>query len=393
MPTSFLLFTLIVSSLLGGLSPQTVQTATSGNGCIRAPFDAPGPHILSDEDPPIECITIDSVTAAFSNTAPVQVDLKVSGQSWQRRSAVEIDQWRDGNEIFVSIYRDASPSRLAAPNPYEETLPLDGAFEAGSYMVHVNDYQFEIAIPDAPPPGSDAQPPFDNGYPPPNRGERSYAVIQNVDVIVRETYPARVGLRITGYYPDGCVAPTQIDQRRAGNWVYVEVYRLIDPGVRCRVTRTPLDETIRLDGTFERGTYIIQVNDHVQETAIPFPPPPPPPPPEPIRSYAVIENVDVLIGETFAYPSRLTLHVTGYYGAGCQGQLQIDQWRSGNRVNVEIYQLVDPRVMCPDIVTRLDEYIPLDGRFDYGTYTFSVNDYTFRYTIPPGPVYDGPTPR
>jgi hypothetical protein len=213
-------------------------------------------------------------------------------------------------------------------------------------------------------------------------------------MIVRSTHPARVGLHITGYYQDGCAAPTQIDQRRAGNWVYVEVYRVIDPDVRCRAARSPLDETIRLDGTFERGTYIIQVNDYVQETAIPFPPPPPPPPPEPIRSYAVIENVDVLIGKTFAYPSRLTLHVTGYYSAGCQGQLQIDQWRSRNRISVEIYRLVDPRIMCPDIVTRLDEYIPLNGTFDYGTYTFSVNDYTFRYTIPPGPVYDGdPVPR
>ena len=389
MPTLFVLITLIVSSLFGALPQQPAQTATSGDGCIRAPFDAPGPHLLSDEDPPIECITIDGVTATFSNTAPVRVDLKVSGQSWQRADAIRIDQWRDGSEIFVVIYGRASSASRAAPNPYDETIPLDGAFEAGTYTVHVNDYQLEIAIPDAPPPGSDAQPPDDF----PAQGERHYVVIQNADVIVRDTYPARVALHITGYYPDACVAPTQIDQRRAGNWVYVEIYRVIDPRVRCREMRTPLDETIRLDGTFERGTYIIQVNDYVQETGIPYPPPPPPPP-EPIRSYAVIENVDVLIGETFAYPSRLTLHVSGYYGAGCQGRLQIDQWRSGNWVYVEIYQLVDPRIMCPEMLARLDEYIPLNGSFDDGTYAFSVNDYTFRYAIPPRPVYDGdPAPR
>jgi hypothetical protein len=108
----------------------------------------------------------------------------------------------------------------------------------------------------------------------------------------------------------------------------------------------------------------------------------------------VIDDVSVLIGETFAYPSRLTLHVTGYYGAGCQGELHVNQWRSGNQVYVEIYQLVDPRVMCPEMLARLDEYIPLNGSFDYGTYVFSVNDYTFRYPIPPRPVYDGdPAPR
>jgi hypothetical protein len=397
MPTLFLLVALIVSSFFGGLSHLPAQADTRGGACISTPFDTSGPHILSDQDPPVECITIDGVTAAFSNTAPVHVDLKVSGKTWQdlsRRShAARIDQWRDGNEIFVSIYRETATVAQAAPNPYDETVPLDGRFEAGSYTVHVNDTTIEIAIPDAPPPGSDAQPPSDHSNPQPAQGERHYAVIQNIDVIVRESYPARVALHITGYYQDNCVAATQIDQRRAGSWVYVEIYRVIDPRVRCRDARVPLDETIRLDGTFERGTYIIQVNDYVQQTAIPYPPPPPPPP-EPIRSYAVIESVDVLVGETFAYPSRLTLHVTGYDSTGCRGQLQIDQWRSGNWVYVEIYRLVDPRIMCPDMLTRLDEYIPLNGTFDYGTYTFSVNDYTFRYLIPPGPVYDDqPKPR
>ncbi len=394
MPTLLLLFTLVFSSFLSA-SPVVLRADIGGEACIRDAFDAPFPHLLIGERTTVECITIDSVTAAFSNTSPVQVDLKVSGQSWQEMDdygyEIRIDQWRDGHDLFVAIYREVVPVSTATPNPYEETIPLDGSFEAGTYTVHVNDEQVEIAIPDAPPPGSDAQPPYD-GYPSPGQGERRYAVIQTVDVIVRETYPARVALHITGYYEDGCVAPTEIDQRRSGNWVYVEVFRVIDPGVRCRASWNPVDETIRLDGTFEYGTYIIQVNDHVQETTIPYPPPPPPPPPppEPIRSYAVIENVEVLMHDSFAYPSRLTLHVTGYYSDGCQGQLQIDQWRAQNWVYVEIYRLVDPRIMCPEMLARLDEYIPLNSTFEYGTYMFSVNNYIIQYSIPPGPIYDDP---
>jgi inhibitor of cysteine peptidase len=220
---------------------------------------------------------------------------------------------------------------------------------------------------------------------------RSEAVVQFVDVIVRETYPARLTLHVTGYQPDGCALPLQIEQRREryGNRVFVDIYRLVDPAMTCPAVLFPLDEYIQLDGTFERGTYTIQVNDYVTQVSIPFPPPPPPPPPpDPYRSYAVVEYVEVLLGDKYMYPPGLTLHVTGYYSEGCQGQLQIEQYRQGYWVYVEIYQLVDPRVMCPEMLVRLDEYIPLDGVFEYGTYTIQVNDYTLQYTLPPVPIYD-----
>ncbi len=57
---------------------------------------------------------------------------------------------------------------------------------------------------------------------------------------------------------------------------------------------------------------------------------------------------------------------------------------------MEIYTLVNPAIMCPEMLIRLDEYIPLQGGFEYGTYIIQVNDYTFRYSLPP--VYDEPLP-
>ena len=39
----------------------------------------------------------------------------------------------------------------------------------------------------------------------------------------------------------------------------------------CPLILTPLDEYVRLEGTFERGTYIIQVNDYVTEVSLPTP--------------------------------------------------------------------------------------------------------------------------
>jgi hypothetical protein len=397
MRTLFLLFTLVFSSFWGASPDRDAllmpSNATGGESCIQDTFEGAFPHVLDDGRQSIECITIENVTATFSNSSPVQVELRVSGQSWKEMDdwgyQIQINQWRDGNELFVSIYREVVPVSQTTPNLYEETVPLRDRLAAGTYTVHVNDYTFEIAVPDAPPPGSDAPPPYDGHHGPGGRLERHYAVVQNVDVNIRPSVPARVALHVTGYFDDGCAAPLQIDQRREGRWVFVEIYRLVDPGIRCRMVPTPLDEYIRLDGSFERGTYIIQVNDYVQEVSIPYPPPPPPPPDE--RSYAVIENVEVLLTETFAYPPGLMLHVTGYYSQGCQGALHIDQRRQGNWVYVEIYQLVNPMIMCPEMMARLDEYIRLDGGFEYGTYSIQVNDYQFWYTL--GPVYDTPKPK
>lgn len=371
-------------------------TDLGADACIREMFEGPFPHLLGDNRVSIECIAIDDVTAAFSNSSPVEVDLKVTGRSWEEMDRygydILIEQWRDGKEVFVSIYREIIPVSKAVPNLYEETIPLQGRFEAGTYTIHVNDYELEIVIPDAVPPGSDA-PPLDDDDFPSGKLERHYAVIEDVDVIIRDRYPALVTLRVSGYHLDNCPATLQIDQRREGRWVFVEIYRLVDPVLRCPMRHTPLEEYIRLDGSFERGTYIIQVNDHVQEVSIPYPPPPPPPDE---RRYPVIENVEVLVHETYSYPVRLTLHVTGYHTDGCRSPLQIEQRRERDWVMVEIYRLVDPMIMCPEILVRLDEYIPLEGSFKYGTYVIQVNNYIFTYTIPPVPIYDDgrpPTPR
>jgi hypothetical protein len=396
MRTLFLLVMLVLLPLFGGTFhedalPALAAETGGGERCITDELSGPPPTFYEEGRAFVECIAIDDVTATFTNTYPVQIDLNVDGRIWQgadkNGSQIQVNQWRDGDDLYVSVYREITPISTLNLAPHSTTIALKGRFEAGSYTVHINSYSFEIAIPDAPPPGSDAPPLDDDDYPG-GKLERRYAVIQDVDVIIRETYPARVALHVTGYHTDGCTAAVQIDQRRAGQWVFVEIYRLIDPAVRCSMTWNPLDEYIRLDGSFTRGNYIIQVNDHVQEVWIPYPPPPPPDE----RRYAVIENVEVLVHETYSYPARLTLHVTGYEPDGCRSPLQIDQRRERDWVIVEIYRLVSPAILCPEMLVRLDEYIPLDGRFEYGTYIIQVNDYIFPYTIPPVPLYDDVLP-
>jgi hypothetical protein len=379
--TLVLPFILVVSSLFsvgpgGDAPPQRQPEQSGGERCITDETEQTFPWYFEEGRDFIECLIVERVTAAFSNTVPVQIELHVAGQRWDELSdsdfEMEVQQWRAGGELFVAVFRRIVPVSRAVPAPYETTIPLEGWFEAGSYAVHVNNYTLEIAIPDAPPPGRDGPPPRD-------QLERRYATVTYVDLIVSDSYPARLTLHAAGYFDAGCSFPPQVEQRRGDRRVLVEIYCLFDPQEHY-TEFLPLNEYVRLDGGFERGTYTIQVNDYITAVSIPFPPPPPPPP-EPVRRYAVIENVEVLLHQEYARSVRLTLHVTGYYSEGCQGPLQIEWWRAESRVRVEIYVLVNPAILCPEMLVPLDEYIPLEDPFESGRYTITVNDYTLHLTL------------
>ena len=48
----------------------------------------------------------------------------------------------------------------------------------------------------------------------------------------------------------------------------VEVYQEIPPDVLCPMILRPYNDTIRLEGDFEPGDYIFQVNDFVVEQTL-----------------------------------------------------------------------------------------------------------------------------
>lgn len=97
---------------------------------------------------------------------------------------------------------------------------------------------------------------------------RSPSTITNVDVIVMESFPMQVSLHITGEQPDGCDFPVIVEQVREGNTVTVSVYREVPLTVMCPMMLVPYDDTIRLDGTFEPGDYVFQVNDFVVQQTL-----------------------------------------------------------------------------------------------------------------------------
>jgi hypothetical protein len=94
-------------------------------------------------------------------------------------------------------------------------------------------------------------------------GTRSYMVIESVEGLVLQTYPAQIVLQVSGYQPDGCEFPVVVDQRREGKKVFVEISRVLPPETVCPMVIVPYQASIRLDGGFESGSYTLHVNEYV----------------------------------------------------------------------------------------------------------------------------------
>ena len=95
---------------------------------------------------------------------------------------------------------------------------------------------------------------------------RSETIIDNVEVIVLESFPMQVQLHVTGTQPDGCELPVIVEQSREDNSVTVEIYREVPGDVFCPMVLLPYEDTIMIEGNFEPGEYVFRVNGFVVET-------------------------------------------------------------------------------------------------------------------------------
>ncbi len=104
--------------------------------------------------------------------------------------------------------------------------------------------------------------------PDPETTRQSPTQITDVQAVILTSFPAQINLTITGYQPDGCGFPVQVEQHREGNTVTVNICRIMPMSVMCPMVVLPYDESIHLDGSFESGTYTIHVNDFTLEVTV-----------------------------------------------------------------------------------------------------------------------------
>ena len=94
-------------------------------------------------------------------------------------------------------------------------------------------------------------------------GVQSLTIIEKVETQVSASVPATITLQVSGYHPDGCKFPVQVEQTRAADKVTVKIFRIVPTDVMCTMDLNPYSDTITLDGTFDSGTYSVDVNGTV----------------------------------------------------------------------------------------------------------------------------------
>lgn len=89
---------------------------------------------------------------------------------------------------------------------------------------------------------------------------RSMIYLDEVSLIIRESYPPQISLALKGNLPTPChELRLKVNPPDQENTIFAEAYSVIDPNEACAEVLQPLEEYIDL-GTFSAGHYSVWVN-------------------------------------------------------------------------------------------------------------------------------------
>ena len=112
------------------------------NDCHFPPPPTPEPWMRS-------YATIESVDVLVLESYPMQLHLHVTG-TYAEGCVGEliIDQWRERNRVVVEMYQLTNPQIMcpAILRTFDMIIPLEGGFESGWYVIHVNDFVVEMDL-------------------------------------------------------------------------------------------------------------------------------------------------------------------------------------------------------------------------------------------------------
>jgi hypothetical protein len=84
--------------------------------------------------------------------------------------------------------------------------------------------------------------------------------VESVEVLVQETSPPQASAHVRGVIGDGCSSLHSVDQQRTGNTVVLTILRQRPANAICIQIARLYDDTIRLEGTYPAGKYVVRVN-------------------------------------------------------------------------------------------------------------------------------------
>ncbi len=111
---------------------------------------------------------------------------------------------------------------------------------------------------------NDVQPPDDDTIPEPDSGQFIYrnAAVEDIEIMILESFPVQVMVVASGYLPDGCTKINNITTVKDGNTFTVTVTTIRPADAICTQAIVPFEETIPLNVLgLKAGTYDVKVNE------------------------------------------------------------------------------------------------------------------------------------
>ena len=226
---------------------------------------------------------------------------------------------------------------------------------------------------------------------PPAEDEYTYgqdAVVENLEVMLLESFPLQANVIIAGYLPDGCTELVEINVERQGMEFVINLTTRRPTGnVACTMALEPFEKLVDLpiDG-LEAGTYTVVAQDHQAqfildvENALPN---------EPvvggfdklIGSAGVVESMSLSVMESF--PVQVRVELSGYLPDGCTTLREITAARDGDTFTIQVVtERPSGDVACTMAIVPFSESVPLEvAGLPAGEYTVRVGELTEIFTL------------
>ncbi len=250
----------------------------------------------------------------------------------------------------------------------------------------------------APPANADSKSRQDPATPPDQSVAHGSAEVEELDILVLDSTPARVSVVARGYLRDGCTEIAGIRQAfdAATNTFSIRITTVRRTEAACTLALVPFEERISLDVLgLPAGTYTVDVNGVGDTFALDIDNVPPdgqdgdpardpltPRLPPVTQRTAEVEEISIRIMESF--PLQVAVVARGHLRDGCTRIAEVRQTfdAATDTFLVEIKTARSTGAFCTMALVPFEERISLDVHgLPAGTYTVNVNGVTDTFTL------------
>jgi inhibitor of cysteine peptidase len=245
-----LIFTLLAGLLLAACQPAS-------------PVETPS----VDEDYAYgQDATVTSIDVLLLESFPLQAQAVLEGYLPDGCTELyDISVERQGQEFVVTLTTRRPTGDVActmALEPFEESISLDiDGLEAGTYTVIAQDQQAQFTLDVDNVLGSDPIEPINNGAD--DVILTSDAVVEELSLMIMESYPLQVSAQLSGYLPDGCTTINEVQSSMKGDTFTIEIVTQRPGGdVACTMAIVPFEENVPLEVEgLPAGEYTVRVGE------------------------------------------------------------------------------------------------------------------------------------